>query len=122
MGDLLFALANLARKLGIEPEAALRRANDKFQGRFDSMERGVTAARASSCRTLTLDRLEERVADTSKAPSKAADMRHRRPRRARRARRTTQVVSQGSLAECWPLITAALKLISRPNRKFAARK
>ena len=31
MGDLLFAIANLSRKLGVEPEAALRRANDKFQ-------------------------------------------------------------------------------------------
>ena len=39
MGDLLFAIANLSRKLGIEPEAALRRANDKFTKRFDAMER-----------------------------------------------------------------------------------
>ena len=39
MGDLLFAIANLSRKLGIEPEAALRRANDKFTRRFDAMER-----------------------------------------------------------------------------------
>jgi MazG family protein len=39
MGDVLFALANLCRKLGIEPEAALRRANDKFTTRFNEMER-----------------------------------------------------------------------------------
>jgi MazG family protein len=39
MGDLLFAITNLSRKLGIEPEAALRRANDKFTKRFDAMER-----------------------------------------------------------------------------------
>ena len=39
MGDLLFAIANLSRKLGIEPEAALRRANDKFTRRFDTLER-----------------------------------------------------------------------------------
>jgi MazG family protein len=38
MGDLLFAIANLSRKLGIEPEAALRRANEKFTRRFESME------------------------------------------------------------------------------------
>lgn len=39
MGDLLFAIANLARKLGIEPESALRQANDKFTKRFGEMER-----------------------------------------------------------------------------------
>lgn len=43
MGDLLFALANLARKLGIEPESALRRANEKFTGRFEAMERRLEA-------------------------------------------------------------------------------
>jgi ATP diphosphatase len=38
MGDLLFAIANLSRKLGVEPEAALRRATDKFTARFEAME------------------------------------------------------------------------------------
>lgn len=38
MGDLLFALSNLSRKLAIEPEAALRHANDKFTRRFGEME------------------------------------------------------------------------------------
>jgi len=51
MGDLLFAIANLSRKLGIEPESALRRANDKFTKRFEAMERafdgrGVTLSKA----------------------------------------------------------------------------
>lgn len=41
MGDLLFAIANLSRKLGIEPEAALRRATEKFVGRFEDMERAL---------------------------------------------------------------------------------
>ena len=41
MGDLLFSIANLARKLAIEPEAALRVANDKFQRRFEGMERSA---------------------------------------------------------------------------------
>ena len=39
MGDLLFAIAHLSRKLGIEPEGALRRANEKFTKRFDALER-----------------------------------------------------------------------------------
>jgi MazG family protein len=43
MGDLLFAIANLSRKLGIEPETALRRANEKFTQRFEQMEQRVSA-------------------------------------------------------------------------------
>jgi nucleoside triphosphate diphosphatase len=38
MGDLLFAAANLARKLEIEPETALRRATVKFERRFRQVE------------------------------------------------------------------------------------
>src|SRR5438067_627302 len=38
MGDLLFAAANLARKLDIEPETALRRATTKFERRFRQVE------------------------------------------------------------------------------------
>jgi len=38
MGDLLFVMANLARHLKIDPEAALRRANSKFVRRFEYIE------------------------------------------------------------------------------------
>jgi len=58
MGDLLFAIANLSRKLGIEPEAALRRANDKFTKRFDAMEHAF-AARGRTFAELSLDEMEE---------------------------------------------------------------
>jgi MazG family protein len=44
VGDLLFAIANLSRQLGIEPESALRRANDKFTTRFDALERALVSA------------------------------------------------------------------------------
>lgn len=38
IGDLLFALTNLARKLDVDPGGALRRANLKFEKRFRAME------------------------------------------------------------------------------------
>jgi MazG family protein len=57
MGDLLFAIANLSRKLGIEPEAALRRANEKFTTRFDAVERAF-AARGRPLSEATLDEME----------------------------------------------------------------
>ena len=58
MGDLLFAIANLSRKLGIEPEAALRRANEKFARRFDAVEQAFTA-RGRSLQDATLEEMEE---------------------------------------------------------------
>ena len=38
IGDLLFSVVNWARKLGVEPEGALRAANAKFERRFAAME------------------------------------------------------------------------------------
>jgi ATP diphosphatase len=38
LGDMLFVLANLARKLGLDPEACLRQANAKFTRRFGVVE------------------------------------------------------------------------------------
>jgi MazG family protein len=57
MGDLLFTMAHLSRQLGIEPETALRKANDKFTKRFGKMESAVeTSGRKMS--EMTLDALE----------------------------------------------------------------
>jgi nucleoside triphosphate diphosphatase len=57
MGDLLFTIANLSRKLGIEPETALRKANDKFTRRFVTLEQSV-AASGRVMKEMTLDDLE----------------------------------------------------------------
>ena len=44
LGDLLFAIVNVARKLKIEPELALRGTVERFQSRFRVVEQGLSAA------------------------------------------------------------------------------
>jgi ATP diphosphatase len=44
LGDILFAVANLARHLSLDPEAALRRSNAKFVRRFGHIETELTRA------------------------------------------------------------------------------
>lgn len=65
MGDLFFAMANLSRRLGIEPEAALRKANEKFTKRFNRMEENFHA----SGRTLDGATLEEMDAEWERIKS-----------------------------------------------------
>ena len=56
-GDLLFSLANLARKMGLEPENVLRQANDKFSARFDTLEAWFEQ-NGRSIHDATLDEME----------------------------------------------------------------
>ena len=67
VGDLLFALANIARKLEINPEEALQGTNRKFMRRFESMER---SARESG---RNLDQLTLEEMDTLWDAAKAAE-------------------------------------------------
>jgi len=57
VGDLLFAAANLARKLDVDAEAALRSANTKFERRFRGME-SLAAQRGEVFAELKLDAQE----------------------------------------------------------------
>jgi len=57
MGDLLFSIANLSRKLGIDPESALRKANEKFTKRFTALEESLHA-QGRSVHDATLEEME----------------------------------------------------------------
>src|SRR5437773_3672676 len=68
IGDLLFAVVNLARKLEIDPRVALEQANAKFQRRFEAVERlaerrGIDMRRATLAE---LDRLWDEVKGQSR--------------------------------------------------------
>jgi ATP diphosphatase len=56
-GDLLFALVNLARHIGADPELALRGTNAKFERRFGYIERAL-AAQGRSLEAASLDEME----------------------------------------------------------------
>ena len=58
IGDLLFAVVNLARKLEIDPRAALEQANDKFTRRFEQVER-LAGARGLEMGRASLEELDE---------------------------------------------------------------
>ncbi len=68
-GDLLFVLVNVARWEGIEAEAALRSANDKFRRRFASVERQARE-REVALKDLSFEQLDA-LWDTAKAEEKA---------------------------------------------------
>ncbi|MCA1907547.1 MAG: nucleoside triphosphate pyrophosphohydrolase [Magnetospirillum sp.] len=58
IGDLLFVCVNLARKLEVDPETALKRANAKFTRRFNHIERKLKE-RGQSPADVGLDEMEE---------------------------------------------------------------
>ena len=56
-GDLLFALVNLARHVGADPETALRGTNAKFERRFAYIERALSA-KGRSLEDATLEEMD----------------------------------------------------------------
>ncbi|HIE95030.1 MAG TPA: nucleoside triphosphate pyrophosphohydrolase [Acidobacteria bacterium] len=67
LGDLLFTVANLARKLRIDPESALRAANNKFTRRFRAVEQRL-AATGRSLHDATSDELEREWQAVKRTP------------------------------------------------------
>jgi MazG family protein len=57
LGDVLFAVANLARHCRVDPEAALRATNDKFERRFRHIERRL-AEQGRTPSDASLDEME----------------------------------------------------------------
>jgi nucleoside triphosphate diphosphatase len=91
MGDLLFSIANLARKLGIEPESALREANEKFTRRFQALERRFEEDQRPLSRA-TLEEMEEvwRLVKTKDGRRKTKASEPARANRQRPARRAAK--------------------------------
>ena len=58
LGDLIFALVNIGRHVGADPEMALRGTNTKFRNRFSHIE-DTLAANGESLEEATLERMEE---------------------------------------------------------------
>lgn len=58
IGDLLFAVVNLSRHLGHEPELALQKACGKFEGRFRQVEK-LILNKGGSLENATLDEMEK---------------------------------------------------------------
>lgn len=67
LGDLLFTVANLARKLRIDPESALRAANAKFTRRFRAVERRL-AERGHSLHDATPEAMEREWQEVKRLP------------------------------------------------------
>jgi ATP diphosphatase len=71
VGDLLFAVVNLARHLGVDPETALRQTNLKFERRFGAIERAL-AERGKSPKDATLAEMDV-LWDQAKAQERSPD-------------------------------------------------
>ncbi|HYA29288.1 MAG TPA: MazG nucleotide pyrophosphohydrolase domain-containing protein, partial [Acidobacteriota bacterium] len=73
VGDLLFAVVNLARHLDADPEGVLRETNLKFERRFAAIERAL-AARGKTPTDASLMEMDK-LWDEAKAAEKAASAR-----------------------------------------------
>ncbi len=71
LGDMLFSVANLARFLGVDPEAALTSTVEKFVGRFQYVERGLHR-RGQSLEAASLQEMDALWEEAKRHEAKAA--------------------------------------------------
>jgi MazG family protein len=73
IGDLLFTVVNVARRHGVDPEAALQSTNDKFRRRFEEVARRVrtTGKEIKGTPLAELDALWDEVKSEEKRPKDA---------------------------------------------------
>ncbi|MDE2066062.1 MAG: nucleoside triphosphate pyrophosphohydrolase [Bradyrhizobium sp.] len=85
-GDLLFALVNLARHIGIDPDLALRGTNAKFERRFAHIEHALSAQRRSleSASLAEMDALWDEAKEKEKQRERQAEPTDVQPGRDRR--------------------------------------
>ena len=78
VGDLLFAVVNLARKLGVQPGSALERSNRKFRDRFAEVER-LARERGVVMTEATLEQLDVLWEETKRLEKREARSEKRGP-------------------------------------------
>jgi ATP diphosphatase len=75
LGDLLFAMVNVVRLLGMDAEQTLSRANEKFERRFRAMEKSLHEAGHAEVQSLTLDQMDAAWDEVKRHESKTSDQR-----------------------------------------------
>ena len=73
IGDLLFVLVNLARRLDVEPETALKRTNRKFRQRFKFIERELKS-RGRSLAEASLKEMDDLWNEAKRQASESAKL------------------------------------------------
>ena len=76
IGDLLFAVVNLARKCGIEAESALQKATNKFRKRFNRLEEELKSQgkRLGDVDLAEMDRIWNRIKENAQRPTSELDV------------------------------------------------
>ena len=112
LGDVLFAAVNVARKLDVDPELALRRATDRFRARVETAEE-LAASSGENWTELPLEQ-QDRYFDLAKEKPNEPDR-----RRARAARSSTRAATRRSRWTCCSSRARSAAPRFRPARRPA---